>query len=129
MRNIYERYKKGTEFEDHCLGPGPKVDDLLVKDDLDPTQLSYKDLRKEFVSHYPLNPEIPQKKWGKDLYDLVAERLGLDPENPTGLKFYNCLGTNLDKRGTDCFFLFRNSSNGHEAYFELDITTNDKKDE
>ena len=106
MRNKYERHSLGDDAEKHYLGYGPKVDDLLIKDNIDPTRLSYKDLRKEFVSHYPLNPEIPQKKWSKDLYNLVADKLDLDLENPKGLAFYNCLGTNLDRRGNGLFFRF-----------------------
>ncbi len=128
MRNIFEKRCSGFEAENAFLGSGPKVDDLLIKNNIDPTKLSRGMLRKAIVEHYPLNPEIPQKKWANDLFDLVAEELNLDPENPQGLKFYNCLGTNLDKRGVDCFFVFQNPINGREAYFEIDITANSKKD-
>lgn len=128
MRNIFEKHNEGFETENHFLGNGPKIDDLLIKENIDPTQLSHRALREKIVEYYPLNRELPQKKWSKDLYNLVADKLDLDLENPRGLAFYNCLGTNLDRRGTDCFFVFKNPQNGREAYFEIDITANDKKD-
>ena len=130
MRNIYERHSEGFETENQFLGNGPKIDDLLIKRNMDPARLSHNVLRNAIVENYPpdLKPEMPQKKWSKDLYDLVAEKLGLDPEDPKGLSFYNCLGTNLDRRGVDCFFVFENPQNNRRGYLELDITARPNKD-
>lgn len=128
MRNIFEKNYSGFEAENAFLGNGPKIDDLLLKENTDPSKLSRTELREKIIQFYPLRPEMPEKKWGRDLYNLIAEELKLDPENPTGLAFYNCLGTNLDRRGVDCFFVFKNFQTRRKAYFDIDITTNDKKD-
>jgi len=120
---------KGFELEQACLGHKIDWENILKKEGISEEKLSHEGLFRAYEKFYPLNLQIPQKKWGKDLFNLVADKLGLDVENPEELKFINVLGTRLDRKGIDCFFLFKNPKTEKEKPCTVDITSHPKKDE
>jgi len=121
------RYR-GFELEEACLGHKIDWKNRLENEGVSEEDLSHKKLFEIYEKLYPFNPQIPQKKWGKDLFNLVADKLNLDIENPEELKFINVLGTRLDRKGADCFFSFKNPKTGKIDYCTIDITANPKKD-
>jgi hypothetical protein len=125
-----EKYQhKGFELEQACIGDEIKWKDIFKKQDISEEELTHEGLFEAYEKFYPHNPQIPQKKWGKDLFNLVADKLKLDIENPEELKFINVLGTRLDRKGVDCFFLFKNPRTKKEKPCTIDITAHPKKHE
>ena len=121
----------GMELEGDYLGPKINWEPIYAKRGLNEKgkELNLKQWIDLFKEEYPLNPQAPEKKWGKDIFDFTAEELGLDIEEPKGLSFYNATGSGLDQRGIDCFFIFKNPKTKKEAFVTIDLTTNPKKDE
>lgn len=122
------RYK-GFELEEACIGHKINWKKILEEQGLSEKNLSYKKLFKTYQELYPLNPILPRKKWAKDLFNMIAEKLNIDVENPEELKFINVLGSELDNKGVDCFFSFRNPKTDKEEYCTIDISSNPQKDE
>ena len=131
MRMEYgpEHIHRGFELEEHLIGHKIDWPSILKQNKISPETLRYRDWQKIIQELYPENPTMPKQKWGKDLYNFVAEKLGLDIENTEDLKFFNSLGTPMDRNGIDCFFTFKNPQTGKEAMFTIDVTANPKKDE
>jgi hypothetical protein len=131
-RKLFIRRKQefiGRELEEHYLGFPVDWEQILAKNKINPENLTRQDWLKIFKEHYPLDPKMPEKKWGKDLFNFVAEELRIDPENPQELDFFNSLGSKLDRAGIDCFFLFKNPNTKKEVIFSIDLTAEEKKDE
>jgi len=122
------RYR-GFEAEEELLGHKLPWENILEKNNIPPDRRTRREWQEILQSIYPENPIIPNKKWGKDLYNFVAEKLELDIDDIESLKFYNSLGTDLDRMGVDCFFVFKNPQTGKETIFTIDLTTNPQKDE
>ena len=131
MRMEYPKeYKyRGFELEEACLGHKINWEEILKKKNIPSENLTRKQWEKFIRELYPDDPLLPKKKWGRDLYNWVADKLRLDIENPEGLYFYSSLGTDLDKMGVDCFFIFKNPKTGRETIFTIDLTTNPQKEE
>jgi len=124
-----ERIYRGFELEQACLGHKIDWEKIFAKNKVSPETLGYEQCEKIIRELYPDDPTMPKKKWGKDLYNFVADKLRLDMENPEGLYFYSSLGSPLDKMGVDCFFVYTNPQTKKEATFTIDLTANPKKDE
>lgn len=121
------RYR-GFELEESCLGHKINWDEILEKNKISSENLTCRQWEKIIQECYPDNPIMPKKKWGRDLYNFVADKLELDIENPEGLYFYNSLGSPLDKMGVDCFFVFKNPQTKREGTFTIDLTANPEKE-
>lgn len=121
----------GIELERHYLGNPINWSPILAEQGLrlQGKELDLKGWIELFKKYYPLKPQSPEKKWGKDIFDFTAKELGLDIEKPEGLSFYNATGSGLDYRGIDCFFVFKNPETKKEAFITIDISGNPKKDE
>jgi hypothetical protein len=129
-RHYFKEYQyKGFELEQACVGNEIGWKEIFKKQGISEEKLTHEGLFKAYEKFYPLDPQIPQKKWGKDLFNLVADKLELDIEDPEELKFINVLGTRLDRKGIDCFFLFKNPKTEKEKPCTIDITSHPKKDE
>jgi hypothetical protein len=129
-RHHLKEYKyEGFELEQACLGHKINWKEIFKKQGISEERLTHEGLFEAYEKFYPLNPQIPQKKWGKDLFNLVADKLQLDLENPEELKFINVLGTRLDRKGIDCYFSFKNPKTEKEASLGIDLSGNPKKDE
>lgn len=131
---FFQRRKRefaGIELEGHYLGPKINWDPIYAKHRLHEKgkELNLKQWVELFKKAYPLDPQSPEEKWGKDIFDFTAKELGLDIEEPKGLSFYNATGSGLDYRGIDCFFIFKNPKTKKEAFITIDITDNPQKDE
>lgn len=122
------RYR-GFEAEEQFLGHKLNWENILEENKISPGRRTRGEWQKILQNIYPENPTIPNKKWGKDLYNFVAEKLELDIDDVESLKFYNSLGTDIDRMGVDCFFVFKNPQTGKESVFNIDLTTNPQKDE
>lgn len=134
-------YKRGFELENQWLGHKIDWDSILKKRNISKEEAEKwgQERWKEFIQrNYPKNPKLPEKnpaklpdkKLARDLFDFVAEKLGLDPDEQKGLDFYNSLGTKLDRMyGVDCFFVFKNPRTGKKADLTIDITAETLKDE
>ena len=125
----FERQFRGFELEEECIGHKIDWSEILKQKRIPEEGLSRKQWERIIQELYPLDPQSPKKKWSKDLFDFVADKLNLDIEEPEGLYFYNALGSGLDRKGADCFFVFKNPNTKKEAVFKIDITANPKKDE
>jgi hypothetical protein len=128
MRLEKEYQYRGFELEQAYLGHKINWQEILKKNNIPADQLTREQWEKIIQKLYPDDPLLPKKKWGRDLYNWVADKLKLDIENPEGLYFYNSLGTGLDRMGVDCFFVFKNPWTGKQANFTIDLTLNPKKD-
>jgi hypothetical protein len=123
------RYR-GFELEEACLGHKIDWSTILRKNNISTENLTTrKDWERIIQELYPDDPTMPKQKWGKDLYNFVADKLNLDLEEPQGLCFYNSLGSVLDKMGIDCFFTYKNQKTGKDAIFTIDLTTNPQKEQ
>lgn len=118
----------GFELEEACIGHKINWKNTLKKQGLSEEELSYNRLFKVYQELYPLNPFLPEKTWARDLFDVVAEKLNIDVEDPKELKFINVLGTKLDRKGVDCFFSFKNPNTQKESYCTIDLTGSSDKD-
>lgn len=131
-RKLFIRKKQefmGRELEEHYLGHPVDWGSVLSKQNMKLENLTFRQWIDVFKKYYPLDPKMPEKKWGKDLFNFVAEELRIDPENPQELDFFNSLDSKLDKAGIDCFFLFKNPKTKKESIFTIDLTAEPKKDE
>jgi len=125
-----QEYKyQGFEAEEQLLGHKLPWEKILKENNISPDRRTRKEWQQILQHIYPENPIVPNKKWGKDLYDFTADKLELDIDDIESLKFYNSLGTDVDRMGVDCFFVFKNPQTGKEAVFNIDLTTNLQKDE
>jgi hypothetical protein len=127
--HLQEHVFKGLEEEQALLGHKLDWENLLKKNEIPHQRKPFREWIQIVQDIYPENPIVPQRKWGKDLYNFVADKLELDIDDIESLKFYKTLGTDLDKMGVDCFFIFKNPETGKEAIFTIDITVNPQKDE
>ncbi len=128
MERPQERIYRGFEFEEACLGHKIDWDSVLHQNKISPEKLNLREWTEIIKKLYPEDPIMPKQKWGRDLYDFVADKLELDIENPEGLMFFNSLGTPLDrKRDTDCFFVFKNPKTKKEALFTIDLTSDPRE--
>lgn len=99
--------------------------------------LPYKKSLKFVRENYPIEA-LPQTKMSQDIYDQVAEELGLDPDPVEEadlnklhdrLKFYDALDTPFDTfHGVDGFFVFIDDQ-GQERICTFDTTLNPEKGE
>lgn len=121
----------GMELEEHYLGHPINWEPIYAKRGLKEKgkELNLKQWVELFKEEYPLNPQTPEKKWGKDIFDFTAQELDLDVEEPEGLSFYSARGSGLDFRGIDCFFVFKNPKTKKEGLFTIDLSKEEKKDE
>ncbi len=122
------RYR-GFEAEEEFLGHKLDWKNILQENKIHQEKHTRREWQKILEQVYPENPLIPTKKWGRDLYNFVAEKLGIDIDDMESLKFYKTLGTDLDRMGIDCFFTFKNPGTQRETSFTIDLTTEPKKDE
>lgn len=122
---------QGFEAEEELLGHKLDWDDILQKKQITREKRTLRAWQQILEQVYPENPLIPSKKWGKDLYYSVAEKLGIDvdTDETENLRFYKTLGTDLDRMGIDCFFTFRNPQTKQETSFTIDLTTHPNKDD
>ncbi|MBN1325573.1 hypothetical protein JW977_01145 [Candidatus Falkowbacteria bacterium] len=127
----------GEEFEQMFFGEKINWRRIAEKYGVDIT--AYMDPKKciQFITeHYPENRTIiPEKKVSRDLYDVVAEGLGIDLDTvdleylQNHLRFYSSLYTSLDYyNGVDGFFEYIDPK-GHHIYCALDTTQNPYKAE
>lgn len=126
-----QEYISGNEAEEAFLGHKLDWENILQKNNITSEKRPFQAWQQILEQVYPENPLIPTKKWGKDLYYAVAEKLKIDvdTDDTENLKFYKTLGTDLDRMGIDCFFTFRNPQTQRKTSFTIDLTTNPKKDE
>ena len=122
------RYR-GFEAEEELLGHKLDWENILQENKIPHEKHTRREWQEILEQVYPEDPLMPTKKWGKDLYNFVAEKLGIDIDDAESLKFYKTLGTDLDRMGIDCFFTFKNPKNQRETSFTIDLTTKPKKDE
>ena len=124
-----EHIFRGLEEEQALLGHKLDWEDLLKKNKISSERKPFRKWVEIIQNIYPENPAVPQRKWGKDLYNFVADQLKLNLDDIESLKFYKTIGTDLDRMGVDCFFIFKNPETYKEAVFTIDLTINPKKDE
>jgi hypothetical protein len=129
MRLEGEYRYRGMEEEESLLGHKLDWKNLLETNKISCEKRPFVTWQKIIQNIYPEDPTMPKKKWSKDLYNFVAEKLGLDIDDMENLKFYRTLGTDLDRMGVDCFFVFNNPITKKEADFTIDLTINPQKDE
>jgi hypothetical protein len=122
------RYR-GFEAEEELLGHKLDWENILQENKIPHEKHTRREWQQILEQVYPEDPLMPTKKWGKDLYNFVAEKLGIDVDDTESLKFYKTLGTDLDRMGIDCFFIFRNPITKKETTFTIDLTINPQKDE
>lgn len=127
MEHPQEYRYRGFEAEEELLGHKLDWDAIKEKNKIPPGKRSSREWREILQNVYPENPIVPSKKWGKDLYNFVAERLELNIDDTESLKFYKSTGTDLDRMGTDCYFVFKNPKTGREAIFTIDVTAKSKE--
>lgn len=130
----------GKEFERMFFGDKINWRKIAEKYGVDITSyMDPKECIKFIVEHYPENRTyIPETTVCRDLYDKVAEGLGMDPDpkEKSGLdflknhlRFFSSLNTSLDYyNGVDGFFEYVDSQ-GHYIYCALDTTQNPYKAE
>jgi len=129
IENPREYIYKGLDEEQAILGNKLDWDNLLRENKISAGRKRFKEWINILQKIYPENPTIPKKKWGRDLYNFVADQLRLDIDDEESLKFYKTLGTDLDRMGIDCFFAFKNPKTKKTAIFTIDVTINPHKDE
>ena len=137
-RKFYKKKQEttGFELEEHYIGKNLKSfwESVYVKRGLRERgkELNLNQWIDLFEQKYPLNPKAPEKKWGIDILYSAAKELGLDLDDEDGIKelsFYNALGSGLDQRGIDCFLVYRNPKTKRRAFFTIDISKREAKDE
>jgi len=125
----------GPEFEDMFFGTKINWERIFKSQGLDNNEYMPPLACIDFIEeHYPEDRAIlPETKVSRDLYDKVAEGLGLDPEDIRYLKnhlhFFSSIHAPIDYyNGVDGFFEFIDPQ-GRRIYCALDTTQNPYKDE